>query len=545
MTRNANSGDQTAWETFYSSTSTRALINGIPPDGIFNKGNSMVYDTADQRISNSLVGGIVDFSFATAKWIVADNGRLNRFVRRYAGSSCNSETVTNTSASSSCLLAFINGFGLHALRRPMQNTNSPTDAGTPRPNAQNDVAFYTSVFSNASSGGFDSLITSFLIAPDLIFITPFKGQLVKGDLLELTSYELAAKLSYYLTDFPPDDQLLSAAQAQFQGATNSFLNQVNRLFSSPKARARLAGFYRQWSRPQLVPNLNSTPEVDGINLTALRRDAIEEILTLAEYYTFSDPNGKAADLVSSDISFAKNPDLADFYGVPAWGGKENDGTFDSQALVRFPSSQPRAGIFTRAAFAYSGGRDSDPILRGARIRRDFLCMDMSPPANLDPDTSIPLTGLPTARNLVTRNTSQSACIGCHFNYINPIGFALENYDAFGRFRTKEPLYDSNNNITQEVVIDARVAPKIRLSDNTITDDGVEFSHHLGESKEFNSCFVRHYYRFSQGRPEDVVSDGCQLNDMYVSLTSTPQGGLQTMIKSVAHSPSFRQRPIKP
>jgi hypothetical protein len=545
MRRGFNSTDLAAWSSFYSGSTAQALISSIPNDGNFSKGNSLVYDTADQRLSDPMIRNLLDLAFSAAQWITADSGRLNRFVRSYSGSACNSETVTNTTVSTSCLQAFINGFGLRALRRPMQSTNSSTDSGSGNPAAQNDVAFYSQIFNTATNGGFDTLIAAMLGAPDTLFLTAFKGQLVQTNRVQLTSYELAAKLSYYFTDLPPDESLLAAAQAQFTGAGNTVSEQVDRLFSSINARERFSGFYRQWMREPLIPNLNATPELQGVNLTNLRNSSIQEILDMAEYYTFAKPDGKAAELVNSDISFATNPDLAQLYGVAPWSGKGAGGTFNTSSLVRFPASHPRAGMFTRAAFSFSGGRDSNIILRGARIRRDFLCAEITPPANTEPDVAIPVQGFPTARNIVASNTSGASCTGCHTNYINPLGFALENYDAFGRFRVSEPLFDSNQNIYQTVPVNAVVEPKLSLTDNTRTNDGVELSAHLGQSPEFNSCFVRHYFRFAQGRPESLTTDACEMQKMYNNLTATSGGSIQNMIKSLAKDSDFQQRSINP
>lgn len=545
MRRGFNSTDQTAWNTFYSSSSTQSLISSIPNDGTFSKGNTMVYDTADQRLSDLMIRNMMEVAFSTAQWVVADSGRLNRFVRSFAGTVCNAETVTNTTVSTSCLQAFINGFGLRALRRPMQATNSATDSGSSNPAAQNDMAFYSQIFMTPTNGGFDTLIAAMLGAPDTIFLTPFKGNLVQTNRVQLTSYELAAKLSYYFTDQPPDETLLAAAQAQFTGAGNTVSEQVDRLFSTTSARERFAGFYRQWMREPLVPILNAVPELQGVNLTNLRNSSIQEILDMAEYFTFAKSDGKLAEIANNDISFATNPDLAQLYGVAAWSGKGSGGTFNTSSFVRFPASQPRGGMFTRSAYAFSGSRDGNIILRGARIRRDFLCTEISPPANTEPDVAVPIVGPPTARKVVASNTSGASCTGCHSNYINPLGFALENYDAFGRFRTMEPIYDANHNITQTVPVDAVVQPKLSLTDNVTTNDGVEFSAHLGQSSEFNSCFVRHYFRFAKGRSESLTADACEMQKMYTNMTATGGGSLQNMIKSVAKDADFQHRSINP
>ena len=244
----------------------------------------------------------------------------------------------------------------------------------------------------------------------------------------------------------------------------------------------------------------------------------------------------------------RTADLAGIYGVDVWQGKSADGTIDSTKLVRFPASNPRAGLFTRAGYSFSGARDTNPIIRGARIRKDYFCESLQPPAafNLSPD--IPLSGPPTIRNIIVANTENpgKSCIGCHKNFINPLGFSLENYDAYGRYRTNESIFSADGTmVTQVVPINADAIPFMPADNKTEVSDGVGMSQHLGTSLEFNACFVRHYFRFSQARSEDDRVDGCKMNKMMDALTNGPTSSIQTMAKSLSTAPDFQSRNINP
>lgn len=539
--------DTAALNTFYQTAPMVTLLKSFPQEGAYDKGNSMIYDTQDQRALSTLIQAQTSLAFNLAQWLIADAARLSRFVNYYGGSAC-SGTIPNKGASKDCYDAFIKGFGLRALRRPVETTNSPLDAGSSDPAAANDLAFYENIYSDAGNGGFDSLFTAMMLSPDSLFFNHFKGN-ANGGQVALTNYELAAKLSYYFTDNTPDDSLMAAAQSGFQGAGKTLTEQVDRLFASPGARARLGGFYRQWLRPDAIPNLtNSSNAPPGVYLYGLRQNAIQEVVDLGEYVTFGMPNGKLSDIINSDISFAKTSDLAGLYGVGVWAGKNADGSYDPAKLIHFPADQPRVGIFTRAAFAFSGARDNNLIIRGARIRKDFMCENLSPPAAFVLSPDITMQGPPTVRNIVEANTEAkgTSCAACHQPYINPLGNALENYDSFGRYRTVEPYFNADGSLKGTAPVNATSTPFASAGDQTIINDARSFSQALGDRIEINSCFVRHYFRFSQARNENNAADACKLNRMLAALINDPKNGsIQAMVKSVATDPSFQLRNINP
>src|SRR5262249_12422205 len=104
----------------------------------------------------------------------------------------------------------------------------------------------------------------------------------------------------------------------------------------------------------------------------------------------------------------------------------------------------RAGLLTRGALLLNSGETSYPIRRGAFIRRKLMCDPISPP---HPNAFPPGTIQPpvfdanaTARQRWTAKTSEGRCVACHGTF-NPLGFALEHYDAIGRYRSDEPIVD--------------------------------------------------------------------------------------------------------
>lgn len=535
------------WNNFLISGATGLIVQSFPSEGSYAKGDSMVYDTQDQRLSQPLLQAQMNYAYQAASVIIAYQPRLTNFVKYYANSSSCPSSISNTGVPMACVDAFIKGFGLRVLKRPVETANYSIDATSSNPAAGNDLAFYEGVYNDATNGGFDSLITVMLLAPDSVFLAPWKGT-ASGGQITLTNYETAAKFSYYYTDNPPDDTLIAAAQSGFTGSGNTLPEQADRLFTSAPARSRFINFYTQWIRPNAVPQLvASSNSPASTDLNQLRINAIQEMVDLTEYYTFG-VNGRPADLVTGNISFAKTADLTALYGVTAWPGKNTDGSYDATTLVQFPPDQPRAGLFTRAGYAFSGARDNNLIIRGARIRKDYMCQNLVPPAAFVLSPNVTMQGPPTVRNIVVANTEVpgSACIQCHQPHINPLGFALENYDAFGRYRLTEPIFNTDGTINTTVPVNAESQPLADDGNQTDVSDPITFSQEIGNSREFNSCFVKHFFRYAEARYEDPVVDGCKLNKMLGAVINDPNSGsIQNMVKALATDSSFKIRYVRP
>jgi hypothetical protein len=191
-------------------------LAAIPVDGSTHRAE-LTYDSMDQRISPLLVEPQFDVATALGEWIANDPQRLQTFTRRFGGA-----TACATPASQTCADAVIEGLGRVALRRALDDE---------------DRAQYRGVYGDTTYGGHAALIAAFLIAPDFLFRTEFRGTALDGrtDLTQLTSFETANRLAFALTNAPPDDALLDAAAADFTGAGNTLDEQVTRLLSSPSA----------------------------------------------------------------------------------------------------------------------------------------------------------------------------------------------------------------------------------------------------------------------------------------------------------------------
>ena len=181
-------------------------------------------------------------------------------------------------------------------------------------------------------------------------------------------------------------------------------------------------------------------------------------------------------------------------------------------------------------------------MKGVFIRRQLLCDEIPPPpanaAAATPPTATEATG---TREVVENLTEQpnSSCAGCHASLINGLGFATEGFDALGRARSAEQLFDERGAHVGEVDVDTRSTPKVSVGDDERSEGPEDLARLIIESGKAHACLARSYFRFSFGRMEDVALDGCSLERLRTSLASG--GSLREMLREVALTDSFKQR----
>jgi hypothetical protein len=258
---------------------------------------------------------------------------------------------------------------------------------------------------------------------------------------------------------------------------------------------------------------------------------IDDVLGMVDYYVWKKP-GSLDDLFLSDLSFNKGAELAKIYGNAVW-----DGTSAPPAFA--PGQRP--GLLTRALFLTSGSANTRPILKGVFIRRRMICDDIPPPppgANAVPPELKPDM---TTRQVVEELTEKAGtvCAACHKSIINPLGFATEGFDALGRARTVQRLFDANGVEVGQKPINTQSVPFINAGDETASSGPADLEHLVVGSGKANACLARNYFRFTYARWEDIDADGCALEDLRLKLANG--GKLGDLLKQVALSPEFRRR----
>jgi len=260
-----------------------------------------------------------------------------------------------------------------------------------------------------------SVLIALLTSPHFIY---------KAESPELTSVELAHRLSYFLWNSVPDAKLLAFAKSGGLGKDPSA--QVERILKDAKAGRFIDDFTRQWLQRDKVdnfgPDVRVFKNVRRMTVDSMGREGRELFRHLLE-------KGLSMEhFIDSDFIMA-NDRLARFYGLPAVKG-------DTFVPVKLPKGSERGGLVAQAGFLKLTSTDfaTSPIHRGSWILKNLYNERIEPPADVlinEPD----IRGTTTIREAILKHQELESCARCH-SKIDPFGFALEYYDPVGRKRSE-------------------------------------------------------------------------------------------------------------
>jgi hypothetical protein len=375
--------------------------------------------------------------------------------------------------------AFVKDFGLRAFRRPLTN---------------DEVTRYVAIFNkgptligsgNAVSDGIEITISAFFQSPNFLYRTELGTNVVNGR-IALSDYEVATKLSYALTNTMPDDTLLTAAGANQLETRDNMLAQATRLLDTQAAENSVSDFHYQLFRVRNLETISKNTMTYPLYNTGVIPDLKEESLTFVDNVIYGQNLG-FAEILSASYTFA-NSRVRQLYGLPA-GGTATD--FVKTDL----DPTQRAGFLTQIGFLASHGDQATPsiIMRGVHIAKDLLCVDIPPPPAMVPPLPAIMPGQ-TNRQRVEKLTSVAPCNSCHPVFINPIGFAFENLDAVGAWRTTDnglPI-DASSSYN----IDGQMVPY---------NGAVQFSKIVAQSQQGNACYARRWAEYLYGRDIDPTN----------------------------------------
>ncbi|HET9218368.1 MAG TPA: DUF1592 domain-containing protein [Terriglobia bacterium] len=282
--------------------------------------------------------------------------------------------------------------------------------------------------------GIEQLVAAVLVSPQFLYrsIRGPKGATPATSDTEfaLTDLELASRLSFFLWNTGPDEELLKLASANGLTRPGVIERQVRRMLADPRASSLATSFAMKWldltTLDQVVPDPNLFP---GFGDTSLRRD----FLTEAEAFIGSlfAEDRSVVELLTADYTFLNEP-LARHYGISGVTGAQ----FRKVPLV----DKARFGLLGKAAVQMrtSYGDRTSPVLRGAWVLEKLMG---SPPTPPPPDTATDLSQKAgeqpkTVRARLEQHRDNATCRTCH-GVIDPTGLALENFDVIGRWRTTD------------------------------------------------------------------------------------------------------------
>jgi hypothetical protein len=383
--------------------------------------------------------------------------------------------LKDAAAGEPCARTFITQFGRRAFRRPLVEEEIKHWLGLY--NAQRDPAVGAS-FTEAIRG----VTLALLQSPNFLYrreLAP--GAAIKdGSFVRFNSYEMASRLSYSFWASMPDARLFELAEGGKLQSAQTIQDEARRLLLSPKAKDVYADFASQWLNLAAVPSalkgtdLKFTPEIGKAMLA-------ETGAFMSDLFMASGATGKMDQLFTSTKTFADGT-LAALYGV--------SGVTGTSLMPVTLDPKQRAGIFTQLSFLTMHGdsEGSFPTRRGAEILRRVFCREIElPPDIVVPDVKPPAPGVTTRQRFSEH--SMSPCASCHV-LIDPIGFAFENYDGIGRWRTTD-----NNQ-----PVDA--SGTLEVGSKTVKfKDAVELMPQLAASDEVRNCMATQWTRYLLRREE--------------------------------------------
>jgi hypothetical protein len=461
---------------------------------------------------NQTASALVDKAIAA----LAAGQKTGKFV---LPTGCSAPTTTQET---SCATKFITSFGLQAYRRPVA-ADEQTDL----------LALFSSVRATAGAGlsfvdSIGALAKAMLQSPNFLYhweLGPTKPAVGSDGLVPLTPWQTASRLASALWESMPDDALFTAAQNGQLATASQIASQVTRMLADPQAAQSLYSFHLQWlfNMGFHVTDLAAVAAKPNSPLTAAAAAGLETEFTQFLSSVYAPPgDGTLGTLYTAPYAFV-NKDLAAIYGVagPATGF----------AKVSLDPTQ-RAGIFTQVAFL-AGIEDSvadNPIYRGLAIYTKALCGHIAgPPANV-PSVNFMPGG--TTRQAYEAHGLSACANSCH-GLFDPPGFAFENYDGAGRYRSMDgslPV-DATGTFPSPLL-------SAGMGGTTFTfSNAVELAKQLAASAEAQSCVARQWTRYFLGRMEDQPDLG-SLQVAYHAGAATPGFSLRDMLSSLLSSRAF-------
>jgi hypothetical protein len=293
----------------------------------------------------------------------------------------------------------------------------------------------------------------------------------------LDGYSLASRLSFFLWNAAPDEQLLQAAESGEIHDRDKLEKIVDSMLASPRLEDSVWAFFDDMFGFEGFDNLAKDPAVYPAVTGATLKDAREQTLRTVIDQLIT-RKGDYRDLFTTRDTFI-SPALATVYQVPTGPG---------WLPYEFPEGSQRTGFLTQISFLtlYAHPARSSPTLRGKGLREKLLCQVVPPPPP-NVDFSLlenPKADYKTQRDRVNAHLHEPACAGCH-KLTDPMGLALEHFDGSGRYRETEkgnPI-DTSGNL-----------------DGTQFKDVTGLAQALHDHPSLTSCLVKRMYSYGAGGP---------------------------------------------
>jgi len=365
--------------------------------------------------------------------------------------------------------------------------------------------------------GIATALSGMLVSPEFLFrIDTAESDPDAVGETRLSGYSIASRLSFFLWNTTPDDELLTAAETGQLHSDDGLALQADRLLASPRLERGMRAFFRDFLGMEAFEHLQKDKLVYPAFNQAVTEAAEEQILRLVMHHLVAS-DGDYRDLFTTRDTFMNRP-LGMVYAVPVRSP-------DGWEAFSFPEDDPRVGLLSHVGFTalHSHRGRSSATLRGIAIRELLMCQPVQPPpAAVDftvvQDTDNP--NLKTARERLTAHRTEPVCKGCH-QFYDPIGLSLENFDGAGMYRSQE------NGAAIDISGDI---------DGTTFANIAELGAALREHPAITSCLVESVIKYAAGRESSVEEQGWV--DGNVESFSANGHRLKPLLRDIVASDAF-------
>jgi len=326
-----------------------------------------------------------------------------------------------------CAKEIISTLARRAFRRPV------TD-----PDLETLLTFYQAGRNKGSfDEGIEMALRRILASPEFMFRFEHEPNVKAGETYRISDVELASRLSFFLWSSIPDDELLKLASLGKLKDPVVLEQQVRRMLADPHSKELVRNFAGQWlylrNLQSIAPAMEVFPDFDDNLRQAFRNE------TELFFDSIVREDHPILDLLTADYTFVDQR-LAKHYGIPDIYGSQF-------RRVTLPADNPRRGLLGQGSIltATSLATRTSPVLRGKWILENILgTPPPEPPPNVPAlkenakpiDRSTETVEVPSVRQRMEEHRANEPCRSCH-KMMDPIGFALENFDAVGQWRTQD------------------------------------------------------------------------------------------------------------
>ena len=418
---------------------------------------------------------------------------------------------------SGCAEKFIQNIGERLFRRPLTEAETAGYLEIAQKSSETIGDFYV---------GLGNTLATMLDDPNFLFRVEYADKARRRGQSRLDAYSKASRLSYWLWNSTPDEDLLEAAKTGKLNTEAGLTAEVDRMLASPKLEGGVRAFFSDMLGFDAFETVSKDAQLFPKYTSDISRQTQEQTLrTIVDELLVQ--QGDYRELFTTRKTFLTRQ-LGALYNVPVVVHRENGIPGDVWVEHVYAEGDPRIGLLAHASLTalHSHSGRTSPTLRGKAIRELLLCQKVpAPPGNVDfsllqDKEAAAQENLVTLRDKLTAHSREPMCAGCH-KITDPIGLTLERFDGGGSYR----------NLDNNVPIDSSGE-----YNGTKVSGAASLGAALAKDPAVSNCFVNKAYSYASGR-----NSAAQSRSLVTSLEKrfAEEGfRLVPLLREIALSPDF-------